>query len=131
MSALPKKELQARLCDNFNCLGGWTVEDRCPKCSKKTVAISVKTIGVIQRAAMAMGSTDEWTDQETMIADFEQRFDALRAERAKLEAAVRGSAIQNCGEGPWADARRGGQSSQLAATLDAIAAIIQPAEGEK
>lgn len=37
----------------------------------------------IQKAAMAMGSTDEWTSQETMIADFEARFEALHAERAK------------------------------------------------
>lgn len=42
---------------------------------------------VIRKAAMALGSTDEWTDQETMIADFEDRFTALRAERvAKSES---------------------------------------------
>jgi hypothetical protein len=29
--------------------------------------------GAIQKAAMYLGSTDEWTDQETMIADFEAR----------------------------------------------------------
>ena len=43
----------------------------------------------IQRAAMALGLTDEWTDQETMIADFEARFGALRARVAQLEAALR------------------------------------------
>jgi hypothetical protein len=33
--------------------------------------------GAIQKAAMSLGSTDEWTDQETMIADFEARIAAL------------------------------------------------------
>lgn len=37
--------------------------------------------GAIQRAAMAMGSTDEWTDQASMIADFEQRFAILMAKK--------------------------------------------------
>ena len=32
----------------------------------------------IQKAAMAMGSTDEWADQEAMIGDFEERFAAIR-----------------------------------------------------
>jgi hypothetical protein len=34
--------------------------------------------GVIQKTAMALGSTDEWTEQETMIADFEARIAALK-----------------------------------------------------
>jgi hypothetical protein len=33
--------------------------------------------GCIQRAAMKMGSTDEWADQASMIADFEGRFEKL------------------------------------------------------
>lgn len=40
----------------------------------------------IQNAAMLMGSTDEWTDQESMIADFQQRLDALIADRADAHA---------------------------------------------
>jgi hypothetical protein len=38
----------------------------------------------IQKAAMSMGSTDEWSDQSTMIADFQQRFESLAAERDRL-----------------------------------------------
>ena len=34
----------------------------------------VKANAAIQKAAMAMGSADEWVDQESMIADFERRF---------------------------------------------------------
>lgn len=33
--------------------------------------------GAIQKAAMSLGSTDEWADQEAMIADFEARIIAL------------------------------------------------------
>lgn len=42
----------------------------------------------IQKAAMSLGSTDEWTDQETMIADFEARLAALRAENERLREAL-------------------------------------------
>ena len=31
----------------------------------------------VQKAAMALGSTDEWSDHNSMIADFEQRFGEL------------------------------------------------------
>ena len=48
----------------------------------------------------------------------------LRVRIAKLEAAVRGSLIQNSGEGEWADVRRDGQRSQLAATIDAMEATL-------
>lgn len=34
----------------------------------------------IQRAAMSLGSTDEWTDQASMIADFEQRLAAMKGD---------------------------------------------------
>lgn len=40
----------------------------------------------IQNAAMLMGSTDEWTDQQSMIADFQQRLDALIADLADAHA---------------------------------------------
>ena len=52
------------------------------------------------------------------------RTSTLRVRIAKLEAAVRGSLIQNSGEGEWADVRRDGQRSQLAATIDAMEAAL-------
>ena len=35
----------------------------------------------VQDAAMSLGSTDEWTDHNSMIGDFEDRFSALKNER--------------------------------------------------
>jgi chromosome segregation ATPase len=60
--------------------------------------------GAIQKAAMSLGSTDEWTDQETMIADFEARLAALREDIARLrrelwEACNADPALKGNGEG--------------------------------
>lgn len=61
---------------------------------------------MIQKAAMLLGSTDEWTDQEAMIADFEERLLANFATIETLRAALGEAEIEIAAHSPNAPLRK-------------------------
>ena len=79
---------------------------------------------------MSAGSTERLIRQlmEVLAGHEREHGDAVRAlvlRAWRVEVAVRGSLIQNCGDGEWADVRRDGQRSQLAATIAAMEAALK------